>query len=70
MVASGDAFTIEQRVSPQATGPARRPAPTAVAPGISRQAEFAYIRSDMRRLLIIAGSLLGLMLVLLMFVER
>ena len=37
---------------------------------LTREQEFAYIRSDMRRLIIIAGALLALMLVLLILVSR
>jgi hypothetical protein len=37
---------------------------------LTREQEFAYIRADMRRLVIIAGGLLGLMLVLLIVVSR
>ena len=37
---------------------------------LSREQEFAYIRSDMRRLFLIAGGLLALMLVLLVVVSR
>jgi hypothetical protein len=66
----GDDLAIEQRIALRTAVPARRPI-TATGPlGISREAEFAYIRSDMRRLLIIAGLLFALMLVLLVFVSR
>jgi hypothetical protein len=37
---------------------------------LSREAELAYIRADMRRLFIIAGLLLILMMVILVIVER
>jgi len=37
---------------------------------LTREQEFAYIRSDMRRLVIIAGGLLAFMLVLLVVVSR
>ena len=37
---------------------------------LTREQEFAYIRSDMRRLLLIAGGLLAVMLVLLILVNR
>jgi hypothetical protein len=37
---------------------------------LPREAEYAYIRADMRRLLVIAASLLGLMLVILVLVGR
>jgi hypothetical protein len=37
---------------------------------LSREMEFAYIRADLRRLAIIAGSLLVLMLLILVIVER
>ena len=55
-----------------APGRARRSAAT-TTPRIvelTREQEFAYIRADMRRLVIIAGGLLGLMLVLLIVVSR
>ena len=45
-----------------ATAPVREPV-------LSREAEFAYIRSDMRRLLVTAAGLLALMLVILVVVE-
>jgi hypothetical protein len=38
--------------------------------GLSREQEFAYIRSDMRRLFIVAGSLFALMVLILFIVER
>jgi hypothetical protein len=38
--------------------------------GLSREAEYSYIRADMRRLLITAAGLLALMLVILVIVER
>jgi hypothetical protein len=37
---------------------------------LTREQEFAYIRLDMRRLIVIAGGLLALMLVLLVLVSR
>jgi hypothetical protein len=50
----------------------RRRTATSTTPAIelTREQEFAYIRSDMRRLFIIAGALLALMLVLLIAVNR
>ncbi|MGH2618883.1 MAG: hypothetical protein ACRDJC_26950 [Thermomicrobiales bacterium] len=39
-------------------------------PPLSRDAEIAYIRADMRRLLIIAGMLMALMVVILAIVDR
>ncbi len=44
--------------------------PVAHAVELTREQEFAYIRSDMRRLVIIAGGLLALMLLLLLAVSR
>lgn len=38
--------------------------------GLSREQEFAYIRSDMRRLFVVAAGLLALMVVILYIVER
>ena len=67
---TGDDFAIEQRVTPEAPTRARRVASRpANSPGISREAEFAYIRSDMRRLIVIAAALFALMLVLLLLVN-
>jgi hypothetical protein len=43
-------------------------APRAVE--LTREQEFAYIRSDMRRLFAIAGGLLAVMLVLLVLANR
>jgi hypothetical protein len=37
---------------------------------LTREQEFAYIRSDMRRLFLIAGGLLAVMLLLLIVVSR
>lgn len=37
---------------------------------LTREQEFAYIRSDMRRLILIAGGLLAVMLILLIVVSR
>jgi hypothetical protein len=37
---------------------------------LTREQEFAYIRSDMRRLFAIAGGLLAIMLVLLVLANR
>jgi hypothetical protein len=37
---------------------------------LTREQEFAYIRSDMRRLILIAGALLAVMLILLIVVSR
>jgi hypothetical protein len=50
----------------------RRPG-LAAAPRVAeltREQEFAYIRSDMRRLFVIAGGLLAVMIVLLFVVSR
>jgi hypothetical protein len=44
--------------------------PATPAIELTREQEFAYIRSDMRRLIIIAGALLAFMLVLLIVVNR
>jgi hypothetical protein len=51
---------------------ARRSAVTSAPRAIelTREQEFAYIRSDMRRLFVIAGALLAVMLVLLIIVSR
>ena len=47
----------------------RSPA-TAAAVALPRPVEYAYIRADLRRLLIIAAGLLALMLVILLLVNR
>ncbi|MCC2627163.1 MAG: hypothetical protein K0S14_813 [Thermomicrobiales bacterium] len=50
-----------------------RRSPATVAPRLvelTREQEFAYIRSDMRRLFLIAGGLLALMLILLVVFSR
>ena len=44
--------------------------PATRAVELTREQEFAYIRSDMRRLVLIAGGLLALMLVFLIVVSR
>lgn len=44
-----------------------RPQPT---PTISREAELAYVRADMRKLFVISGALLALMLLILALVGR
>ena len=44
--------------------------PTPRAVELTREQEFAYIRSDMRRLFAIAGGLLAIMLVLLVLANR
>ena len=51
---------------------ARRPVPAASPQlvELTREQEFAYIRSDMRRLILIAGGLLAVMLILLAVVSR
>ena len=72
MIVTGDDLAIEPQVAVEAPVRARR-STVATPPrpvGISREAEFAYIRSDMRRLVVIAGALLALMLLLLVLVNR
>jgi len=44
--------------------PIARPVP------LTREQEYQFIREDMRRLIVIAGGLLALMLVLLVVIER
>lgn len=67
-----DDFVVEPAFAVAAPVRARRvtAAPPARSVGLSREAEFAYIRSDMRRLIVIATALLALMLVLLVIVNR
>jgi hypothetical protein len=57
-------------VGPPARARRRVGIPTTLAVQLTREQEFAYIRSDMRRLVIIAGGLLALMFVLLIVVSR
>lgn len=62
---------LEEGIAVAAPVRARR-ATAALAPRLaelSREAEFAYIRSDMRRLVITAAGLLALMLILLVIVR-
>jgi hypothetical protein len=47
-----------------------RPRVAARVPQLSREEEYRYIRSDMNRLLVTAGSLLALMIVLLLVLGR
>ena len=47
----------------------RAPVPPGVVE-LTREQEFAYIRSDMRRLFLIAGGLLAVLLILLIVVSR
>jgi hypothetical protein len=61
-----------EMVTPRATArsrrmPAERMAPT---PVLNRAAEMAYVRADMRRLLVISGVLLALMLAILVLIGR
>jgi hypothetical protein len=42
----------------------------APAPVLSREAEMAYVRADMRKLLVISAVLLALMLVILMLIGQ
>jgi hypothetical protein len=48
----------------------RTAAPTTVVVALPRDVEYAYIRSDLQRLTLIAAGLLVLMLVIMMVVER
>jgi hypothetical protein len=63
--------TREETAAGVPTRARRQPAMSATpAVEMTREQEFAYIRSDMRRLIIIAAALLALMLVLLFVVNR
>ena len=62
----GDGVVVTTPTRVRRTG--ATPAPRAVE--LTREQEFAYIRSDMRRLFVIAGGLLAVMLVLLIVVSR
>jgi hypothetical protein len=72
VIVPNDDFVIQQQAPVAPPARHRRPVSAIPAPsvGISREAEFAYIRSDMRRLFIIAAALLALMLALLLLVNR
>ena len=67
-----EASPLGEEIVVAATIPARRsvarPAPRSIE--LSREQEFAYIRSDLRRLILIAGGLLAVMLVLLIVLNR
>jgi hypothetical protein len=67
-----DAVGLGEGIVVEAPSRARRPAaaPASRAVELTREQEFAYIRSDMRRLFVIAGGLLAVMLVLLIVVSR
>jgi hypothetical protein len=67
-VTGGVAVDSREYRTPAERRPQRRPAPTAVL-ALSRAAEYAYIRADLRRLFITAGSLLALMVALLFIVD-
>lgn len=55
---------------PSAARSGERSRPAAVRPSLSRAQEFAYIRSDLRRLVFTAGPLLLLMITLLVVIDR
>lgn len=67
-----DESVLEDGIVVEMPTRARRSAPTPAPRSVelTREQEFAYIRSDMRRLFVIAGALLVLMLALLFFVSR
>jgi hypothetical protein len=67
-----DAVGIGEGIVVEAPSRSRRPAavPASRAVELTREQEFDYIRSDMRRLFVIAGGLLAVMLVLLIVVSR
>ncbi len=62
----GDEIVVE--ATTRARRSVARPVPRTVE--LSREQEFAYIRSDLRRLVLIAGGLLAVMLVLLIVLNR
>ena len=72
VVPDEDAVLVEESFAVTAPSRLRRPMKVAAAPAaeLNRETEFSYIRSDMRRLFIIAGGLLALMLVLLVVISR
>ena len=70
----GDELELVEIAAPSPSVPARsrrqaaeRPPP---APVLSREAEMAYVRADMRKLFVISAGLLALMLVILALVGR
>jgi hypothetical protein len=64
LLGEGTVLPTPTRVRPSAATPAPRTVE------LTREQEFAYIRSDMRRLFVIAGGLLAVMFVLLILVNR
>lgn len=73
-VDSIEEFEIVQVAAPAASrsSPSRRTRPERAvpAPAISRDAEMAYVRADMRKLFLISGALLALMLAILVLIGR
>ena len=65
---------IEEPIEPVVRRPSRPRAAAAIAGAtavtLSRDAEYAYIRADMRRLVMIAGALLALMLAIMVLINR
>jgi len=59
----------EVGVPPSSAAAGTRRRPVARPQLLTRAQEYAYIRGDMRRLIIIAGALLVLMIVLLFFLD-
>ena len=71
-VESIEDFEIVQVAAPAASRSSRRVRPERAipAPTISRDAEMAYVRADMRKLILISGALLALMLSILVMIGR
>jgi hypothetical protein len=64
-----DAAGVQARSAPAAAVPVGRRRAMARPTVLTREVEYAFIRADLRRMLITAGSLLAVMLILLFFVE-
>ena len=74
IVISDDVVAVEDpRPAPVRRTPSRtaeRQRTSTARPTLSRSQEFAFIRSDLRRLIVTAGPLLLLMIVLLVVIDR
>lgn len=67
--ATGSAQPARRRDARGRAASSRRPAAAPAAPAVTREQEYQFIRADLRRLLITAGTVLVLMLALLFVVE-
>jgi hypothetical protein len=72
-VVAGDVVAVEERPARAGRAPSRtaeRQRATIPRPTLSKSQEFAFIRSDLRRLIVTAGPLLLLMILLLVVIDR